>query len=169
MDKLVDAANWIKNAEPGTMAYAMQQTAVDGPWQIGFLIREQKWRVQGLGQNPDVELRCGVFEQDGVLLVVVLAKISGELYETWFNYHQTSDLGDPYFRAMIDQPTLTIAFFTPDPTKMIAINNRTGNLFVQALEKVQALRPWSMHQFDTARDKVYTHYPTVAKLWKEIK
>ena len=79
MDKLTDAANWIKSTEPGTMAYAMQQTAIGGPWAIGFLVREQKWRVQGLGQNPDVELRCGAFEQDGVLLVVALAKITSSM------------------------------------------------------------------------------------------
>lgn len=169
MDELIDAAKWIKDSEPGTMAYAMQQTAADGPWAIGFLVREQAWRVKGLGQNPDVELRCGAFEQDGVLLVVVLAKISGELYESWFNYHQTSNLGDQYFRAMLEQPALTFTFFTPEPAKRIQINNRTGAFFTQALERAAQLPPWSMRDFDAARDKVYARYPTISKLWKEVK
>jgi hypothetical protein len=169
MDNLIDAATWMKSAEPGTMAYAMQQTAVTGPWTIGFLVREQLWRVQGLGRNPEVELRCGVFEQDGVLLIVMLAKISGELYETWFNYHQAGNRGEQYFRAVIEQPALTFTFFTPEPTRMIQINNRFGEFFAQALERIARLKPWSMREFDEARAQVYARYPTVAKLWKEIK
>lgn len=165
MDKLIDAAKWIKTAEPGTMAYARQQTAVDGPWTTGFLIRERQWRVKGLGRNPDVELRCCAFEQDGVLLVAVLMKVSGELYESWFNYYQTTG-GEPYFHDLIEQPTVTFAFFTPEPTRMLSIKNRVGGFFQQTLERTRQMEPWSMRDFDAAREKVYARYPTVSKLWK---
>ncbi len=164
----IDAAQFIKSAPAGTMAYARQQTALDAPWMTGFLISEQKWRVQGLGQNPDIELRCGAFEQDGVLLVVALMQVSGELYETWFNYYQT-DGGEKYFRDLIEQPAITFAFFAPDPIRVIAVANHLGDFFAQAQARATALKPWSMRDFDAAREKIYQRFPTVSKLWKEVK
>jgi len=166
---MIDAAAWIKTAPPGTMAYAHQQIGSDAPWMTGFLISEHDWRVNGLGQKPDIVLRAGAFEQDGVLLVAVLMKVSGELYESWFNYYQTSEIGPQYFRDLIEQPTITFAFFTPEPTRVLAIANNLGAFFTQAQARAAALKPWSMRQFDAAREKIYQRFPTVARLWKEVK
>ena len=70
---------------------------------------------------------------------------------------------------MIEQPALTFTFFTPEPSKRIQINNRTGAFFAQTLERIARLKPWSMKQFDEERAQVYARYPSVAKLWREVK
>jgi hypothetical protein len=168
MTNIADPSKWIKTAEPGTMVYARQAIAPGAPMTTGLLIREEPARVAAFGRDPLVAMRCGAFEQDGVLLVVVLVKIGRELYETWFNYHQTGG-GEQFFRDLMVQATINISFFTPDEAKMVAIRNRTGDFFGQALIHVTQLPAWSMHDFDAARAKVYARYPTVAKLWREVK
>src|SRR5512137_626797 len=89
MTTIADPAKWIKTAPAGTMVYARQSIAPGAPLNTGLLIREEPQRVAAFGRDPLVALRAVTFEQSGVLLVVILVKIGSELYETWFNYHQT--------------------------------------------------------------------------------
>lgn len=154
--------DWISSVPPGMMAYEMLR---DEPT-VGFMVHETADRVKRLGENPQVETRAGLIEQDDVLVVVVQLGIGAELYECWFNYCQDGG-GEKYFRCLAEADTFVVAFYTPKLSKAIRVRNGLQDFFRQALERA-AGRTWTMSDFDAARNKIYKRYPSVWVLWDAL-
>lgn len=165
MSNQVSVVEFIRQAEPGTMVFELQSDG-KGPYQVGFLIREEHQRVVQLRRNPLVEVRAGAFLQDDVWIVAVLFRVGEELYECWFNYHQP--MGWKYFRSLAKQDAFTIEFYTPDLAKVVRVRNGLRHFFEEILSRITECAPWNMSAFDAARAKVYAEYPSVQALWDAL-
>lgn len=163
---LVSGEQVIRSAQVGTMIYSRAKFDARGDWQTALLVRESKDFVHALGQAPVIELRGGVIEDPGAVLVVVIAKIAGELYESWFNYW-----GAEQSESFIDlqrQTQLPILFFTPARARALAIKNGLHDFFKDAEQRARARGAWAMRDFDAARDRAYTEFPEVQNLWAHL-
>lgn len=164
---LVTGEQVIRSAQVGTMIYARAKFDARGDWQTALLVRESKDFVRALGQAPVIELRGGVIDDPGAVLVVVIAKIAGELYECWLNYYQTGE-GAAYFQDLQRQTQLPILFFTPERARALAIKNGLRDFFKEAEQRARARGAWAMRDFDAARDRAYAEFPEVQNLWAHL-
>jgi len=165
MPDLITAEQAIRSAPVGTMIYARLQADVSA-WSTGLLIREDRTLVRRLGAQPTVELRAGVIEQGGVILVALMAQIGGQLYETWFNYHGAEEATN--FADLGQQETIPIVFFVPDRARSLVVINHLRQFFQEAAERCERQKPWAMSDFDAAREHVYATYPEVEDLWAHL-
>ncbi len=134
-------------------------------WETALLVRETPDYVGKLGKNPVIELRAGMLIESGVALTALLMGIGDDLYEAWFNYHAAQES----FADMATQERIVIAFYTPSKARQIAISNNLRGFFEDAISKARTLRRWTMRDFDSAREKVYSKYPQVTDLWDAIR
>ena len=163
---LVSGEQVIRGAPVGSMIYSRAKFDRAGDWQTVLLIRETKDFVRGLGTAPVIELRGGVIEDTGAVLVVVIAKIAGELYECWFNYWG-SELTD-CFADLAKQERIALVFFTPGRARALHIKNGLREFFADAARRCRDRGRWAMADFDVARDRTYTEYPEVRNLWAHL-
>jgi len=163
---LVSGEQMIAGAQVGSMIYSRFKTGTRGEWQTGLLVRESKEFVQNLGPAPVIQLHAGAIEHSRVLLVALIAKIAGELYETWFNYYQTN--GAAHFQDFQRQAEIALIFFTPERARIIAVRNGLADFFQDAERRARERAPWAMHDFDVARELTYAEYPEVQNLWAHL-
>lgn len=164
--QIVSGEDVIKAAQIGQMIYSRAKFDVRGDWQTCLLIRESRDFVRGLGAAPVIELRGGVIEDPGAVLVVVIAKIVGELYECWFNFWGGEQAAT--FEDLARQEQIALLFFTPERARALAIKNGLRDFFQDAARRCAARGRWAMHDFDAARDRVYAEYPEVQNLWAHL-
>ena len=168
MSHMIDVESMIKQAEPGLMVYG--RFFAEGAWQSGLFIRENLAHIRALGVPPRVEVRAGLIPYQDVLPVAILVRITGgETYETWFNYHQTGG-GQAYLQDWQQQARLPILFYTATKReRAISISNKhLADFWRQVGPQLEASRPWSMLDFDTAREELYGQYPTPQRLWQRL-
>ena len=163
---LVSGEEVIRGAQVGSMIYSRAKFDRAGDWQTALLIRETRNFVRGLGAAPVIELRGGVIEDTGAVLVVVIAKIAGELYECWFNYW-AGELTD-CFADLAKQEQIALMFFTPERARTLQIKNGLRDFFADAARRCRDRGRWAMADFDAARDRAYTEYPEVRNLWAHL-
>lgn len=167
MTILTDIETIMRQAQPGVMAYNRFVADTTG-WQTGLYIREDRQHIVALGKSPTVTVRSGMFTEDGVALVAVLVKIGGEVYEAWLNYHQTGG-GKIYFDDLSKQERLPIIFYGQRRReRAITIRNPLKDIMAAALEVIATMTPWSMSQFDQARERIYAQHPSVHALWRAL-
>ncbi len=154
---------------PGSAVYARGEFDESMIKETMFLIREEPLIVQRFPAGVQVELRTGLFADQGVMLVAVIFRIEGEYYETWWNYHQTGGVGPQHFSDMTTQARIPILFFTPEMARSIAIQNSLAPFFDDAAKRIQRMPAWSMQDFEAARERVYARFPTVTKLWNALR
>jgi len=156
----------IAGAQIGAMIYSRAKLDAGGDWQTVFLIRESRDFVRGLGKAPVIELRGGVIEDARAVLVVVIAQIAGELYETWFNYYQAN--GAAHFQDLQRQAQIALVFFTPQRARAVAVRNGLADFFKDAARRAVARGAWAMQDFDAAKDRAYSEFPEVRNLWAHL-
>lgn len=158
----------IKQAAPGACTYAVAQ-AGHTPEETVFLIREQSGIIAELGRAPTIHVRAGLIVESGVLLLPVLIKVSGELYETWMNYH--AEVCPPALACLAIQEQIGLHFFDDRGVRAraIAVPNQLQAFWRDTLRTLAQAPPWSMAAFDAARERVYATYPTVRDLWHALR
>jgi hypothetical protein len=158
----------IKQAAPGACAYAVAQIG-NAPEETVFLIRDQAGIIAEFGRAPTVHVRAGLIVESGVLLLPVLIKVSGELYETWMNYH--AEVCPPALACLALQEQIGLHFFDDRGVRarVIAVPNQLQAFWQDTLRTLAQSPPWSMEAFDAARGRVYATYPTVLKLWHALR
>lgn len=159
----IPADEMIRAAEPGSMIYS--RVEMDGTTQTALLIREERDIIDHLGKNPVLELRFGVFHEQGVVLVTLMLKADNELYEAWVNFHAVG--GAEALADLSTQSTLPIVLYTkrPRPERTLGIPNRLRLAVANAAELCRSASAWEMRDFDIAREGVYRLYPSVQALW----
>jgi len=153
------------------MAYAQFQAEDQGEvWEeTGLLIREDIEHIKALPRYPVIEVRAGMVNEGNVQLLVIVVQVRGELYETWFNYHQHGEDTEKYLNDWIEQEDLAVIFFSDTGLeRSIRIRNLLSDLAQRALPLLREAEPWSMEDFDAARARLYERYPTVVDLWKAL-
>jgi hypothetical protein len=162
----ITGEQFIQGAPVGTALYSRAKLGAAGDWQTALLFRETRQAVRGLGAAPVIELRGGVIEDAGAVLVAVIAKIAGELYECWFNYWGAEQAES--FTDLARQDKIALVFFTPERARALQIKNGLRNFFQDAARRCVDRGRWTMADFDAARDRVYAEYPDVQNLWAHL-
>ena len=168
--ELTDAETVIKRARAGTMIYGRVKTAADATWQTVLYIREDNQQIKAVPPNPTVEMRAGVMDVAGVILIPILIKIAGELYESWLNYHATGGSGQAALQELATQEQNVVLFFGDSlkQDRSIGFRNSCAKTFALVLEGLKNKPAWTMQEFDQARDQIYTDYPSIEDLWREL-
>lgn len=165
MNPMIDPQDLIKQAPPGSCIYAT--ATIDDTRYTALFIREERIRIAALSNSP-VAIRAGIFNEKAATLVVLIADINNEKYETWWNFYQPE--GAEPFELMTTQAQFSILFFSATKMeKSISIPTRHAEFFTRAIAEIRDRAPWSMSDFDQARKVVEARYPTVAKLWRALK
>lgn len=171
MSRSTDPLVFLLERPHGSACYSRIQ--VDGgPWEVAWLLREEAKRVKQLGKEPPVEWRSGLIVQDGVLLIPVLLRVgkvqAENIWETWLNHHQA---GAPSpLPLLAEQERISIHFHDRGikAERSIQTFSSLQSFFRAALAQMDALPPWSMRQFDAAREVVYRQHPDVMSLWRSL-
>lgn len=158
----------IQQAAPGACVYAVARVG-DAPEETVFLIREQSGIIAELGRAPSVRIRAGLIVENDVRLLPVLIQVSGELYESWMNYH--AEACPPALGCLALQEQIRLHFFDDRGTcaRVIAAPNSLQAFWRDTLRSLAQTPPWSMAAFDAARDRVYAMYPSVPDLWRALR
>ena len=109
MTQFITADTIICQSLPGTCVYTLAQIPPDAE-ETAFLIREQSGIIADLGKHPPIQVRAGLFPQSRVTLLPILISISGELYETWLNYH-AEEYAQPALAALCIQDRFSFHFY----------------------------------------------------------
>ncbi len=152
---------------PGIMVHSRFQAKGEAQ-QTGLFIREESARIRQLGTSPVVEIRAGLLQEGEIYLLAIMARIGGEIYETWLNYNQ-EDGGD-CLSGLAAQKRLLVAFYG-DQGRERAITINNSNLAIMMGEAIPILagsRRWGMADFDEAKARVCNRYPASVVLWEAL-
>lgn len=163
---LISPFQFIKLIDPPDATYARGEFDENMVKYTMLLVRETLKAVERLGEHPIIELRAGLLLEQQVLLAIVMLRINGTYYETWWNYHQPA--GRVEFDDMSKQELLPILFFTPELARSIAIRNSLAPFFQAAVEELAKTTAWSMSEFDEARQRIFDRFPTETKMWNHL-
>ncbi len=157
---------FLLHAEPGQAS--VLRFLVDEGMITGFIIREDEEHVRALPTQPRIEVRSALLIEDGVGLVVVLARIEGEIYETWLNRHFEGHGMAECLDDLALQEKLIFSFYVDQtqPERIIWMPNLSRDSFERTLGLISPMEPWSMEAFDRARAGIFRRYPDVHSLWE---
>jgi len=156
---------FLQHAEPGQAS--ILRFLVDEGVVTGFIIREDLEHLRALPSQPMIQVRSALLVEDGVGIVVVLARIEGEIYETWINWHFEGLGLAECLDDLAQQEKMFFQFYVDrsEPERIIWVPNFQRELFERILHLISAMEPWSMQAFDTARMSVLQRFPNVQSLW----
>jgi hypothetical protein len=169
---LENALDVLRQMPPGTALYAREHVDA-GAWETAWLIREETARIARLGKQPDVELRTGVIEQNGILLIPVLLSIGPTspeaVFETWINAYQARAKAASLEDLAI-QPRIIVHLYGNGCRleRSLTVSNQLQVFARETLARLKVTEPWDMGEFDAARKRLYTSYLHVFDLWKAL-
>ena len=157
---------FLQHAEPGQAS--MLRFLVDEGMVTGFIIREDEEHIRALPAQPMIEVRSALLVEDGIGVVAILARIEGEIYETWFNRHFEGLGLAECLDDLALQERLFFGFYAgrPQPERIIWMPNHPRDSFERILHLISAMEPWSMEAFNMARMSVLQRYPDLQSLWE---
>lgn len=171
---LVSAETMIRRGPIGVCLYSLSRLDA-GAEEVDYLIREETARVR-VWRSPDVEFRPSVIGRKVprpdariVLLVPILIRVGGELYECWVN-HWADLKTQRVLGTLAIQERLVLHFYgdSGDRLRSLAVSNPHQAFWAEAARQCASSLPWSMPEYDAAREEVYAEYPTVGALWKTM-
>lgn len=167
-----DPEEFIRNSPCGTVIYGFAEE--EGDMYIDFLVREKNDVILELPKDPAVEIRAGAVLQDGVLVVAVMARFTkdGPVYETFWNYHR-AEPNSPHgniFEHMCDEPVLAFHFYDDEGklADVIQVKNSMRPFFADILQQIPSLRPWTLQEFEDAKQAVTEVFPSINNLWEAL-
>ena len=168
MTQFITADTIICQSPPGTCVYTLAQIPPDAE-ETAFLIREQSGIIADIGKHPPIQVRAGLFPQSKVTLLPILISISGELYETWLNYH-AEEFAQPALAALCIQDRFSFHFYDDHRRRIRSLitPNPHQAFWRSAVGALAPTAPWTSRDFDVAREILYAKYPTVGNLWNAL-
>lgn len=163
--------NQFKNiyTPPGMMVYSLIER--NGQTEFSFCIKEET-RYIHKHKKPKVEVRMGIFEIGNVLIMPMMVQVNHDkdmLYETMFNYYQTSG-GAMYLEPLTSQKEIMLLFYDEKnkEARRIVIRNTFQKSIRHFLKLLSETPSWSMSKFDEAKEKLYEDFPKPQDLWREL-
>lgn len=143
------------------------------PAGAAILCREDRAGLASYPMPCPVALRLHAWEVNRVIVCAFLVRLDGRdrsTWETWLNAHDAGPggLGRRLVESLAVQPEVDVHLYVR-PSDRPARSLRSPNLLktsaTDLLARADLLGPWSMADFDRAREAVYGRYPSVAALW----
>jgi hypothetical protein len=166
---LVHPEDVIRRAPVGSCIYSL--TRLDtSPEEVDFLIREETARIEAW-ENPPIELRSANMDQGGVILVPILARVGEDLYECWVNHYAEEVRFRRVLGTLAIQERLVLHFYGDqgELVRSLRVSNPHRDFFAEAARRCEATAPWTMQEFDTAREAIYRWHPSVSDLWRALR
>lgn len=165
--KLADPRDVLRGMPPGSMLHAREK--LGGPtWELAWLVHEEDAEIRKLGQ-PEIEFRAGLMVEPAgglrVGLVPVMLRVGTGIYESWIN-----ESGAEYslLGMLAAQPRNVIHIMGRATKRDLVVPNRLATFARDALIRIAEIGPWTMADFDSAREQVYARYPNVPALWAAL-
>jgi len=171
MDPRVTVIEFLRSQEPGTALLDDVETPGRGKEAVLF-IRERSSNIRRWGPNPLIEVRAGieVINRVGVFACMVRVQRYDTvgLYETWLNYH--SESGQQTANCLPHQPELLTVWIgdSGNSERGITLKHWKQGDYREMVDLIKMLPPWSMDDFDAARDIVCSKRPTPESLWEAL-
>ena len=154
----VDAVEWLCRQEPGTMLH--MRIRLDHEQETALVLREEPEWIDALSEDVRVEARAGAMRIDQVLAGVLMVRWHHParpcLAETWLNVHEGRQWGGRrVFEDLARQETVPVLYVDDGGVRRAArIGNPLRDGMRTLLARCRELPPWSMAQFDAAREAV---------------
>lgn len=163
-----DPFELIKSLPPGSAVYGRGGETPE-TLETCILIREDERQIRKIPQNPIIELRSGMWE-DRICPVVVMVLLAGLPYETWWNYHQQPQgKAEIYFNDLIRQKMIPILIYDDRrQRRSVAVRNSLADSFKKYKEIISQKPAWTMKEFDSAKERLCSQYPSVTALWEAL-
>ena len=150
----------------GGMIYTIAENEGEQP-ELTFVIAVTDEDLARLPRNPAIHVQASLLSQDGVLLIPVMARIGHLCCETWINILEDDGQGTQALDLLANQGRLTFHLFDAEATdsisRTLAIPNSLDADDIRA--SVDDTLRWTMDEFDAAKAKWYTRYPTPQALF----
>jgi hypothetical protein len=166
-----DSVNSLLQMHPSSIIYEQVQRD-DGSKEVVFGLREELTRIKQLGPAPEVEFRPGVIDEYWVMLMPVfmrLGPLSREsLFLTWINAHEPE--GMETLQLLASQPEIRLEIYAErnEPELVLTVSNPDQQFLANVILDMQAARPWTSQQFETAKVLLYQRRPTAMDIWWSI-
>jgi len=158
---------------PGTMIYA----------EIGFgkpefettrVIKETPTQIDLISEKTAyIEINSCSLLVENVTLILLLLQInhnSNLTYGGWFDYHR-SDTAKRCLNNLVNQDLLRVLFFNgnPKPVRGFSLKNKLQAGFGLYLQTLNNKAPWSMEDFEFAKNIILGQFPILNALWEALK
>ena len=157
---------------PGPLALYLIDDRPDHPQSVSWLVKTNRSTINTLGPSPRIEFRLGALQVKTVLVIVFLIRIQHTeiIFESWINGHNQNQDGLRVIHVLQEQPFLTVHFFNEDTIEQraIRVDNPSPLFFQQCADQILHGSPWTMEDFDHAKDIVCTAYPSTLVLWSAL-
>jgi len=166
-----DAVNSLLAMHPSSIIYERVQRE-DGSKEVVFGLREELKRIKQLGPTPEVEFRPGVIDEYRVMLMplfVRLGVLSREsLFLAWINAKEPE--GMETLQLLAAQPEIRLEIYAEraEPELVLTIPNPDQQFLANVVVDMEAARPWTAQQFETAKLLLFQRRPTSMDIWWSI-
>jgi len=142
-----------------------------------FIVKNSTKVIRELEHDPPIALVAGlvhdiVAESKPVCAVVVMFRLGSDPnpYEIFFNYFEGSGSAPEIFRDLATQDTIAFHCYGDGGVKLrtIVVANKHMHFWQSASQKVGSMKPWSMADFDKAKDRIFEKYPTPPELFTAL-
>lgn len=171
-DNMITISSFIKSMEPGLMIYEILQNAITNEKEFHFIIREDNYHINNISKNPLFELLVGVINIEDIALVVAMVRFNDNpdtIYETYLNIF--SENGRVALNSLATQDYINFSLFG-DKGEIKRII-QTDNNIKQRMNNIKAMTqeylPWSMNDFDKAKEKFMKIYNNGFELFNYLK
>lgn len=165
-----DPVEYIRNAPIGTVihGFSTEQEKIF----IDFFIREASSVLNALSERPALEIRAGAVLEEEVLVLITLFRLEkdGPIYEVFWNYYRQDYQASEgnFFEHMCAEPLLALNFFgdSGEVENVVEVSNSLRPFFREMIQQVVALKPWTLAEFDKAKEAITANYSTPQELWE---
>ena len=162
--------DFIRRAAPGSCIYTTAHE-IHGPNETVLLLRERSARIRSIRPVPIVEFRTGVWDLPTAHVIAITFKIKRAAgadlhYENWLNFHNPTRDTPQVLQLLAHQPRLLLRFYDDDGVgvRTIETSNPVCDFAGLVVEIFAGIAPWTMADFDLAKEHVIEHYPTPQSL-----
>ena len=163
---MINVETFIKSQEPGTAIFGRFSMTLKKELETGFFIREKKEYIDTVPGVPDIYFKAVMFENNGIIPVVVLIKIEGidNPYDTWWNFQ--AERVSEFFDDIIMQNHIIVHLYSDQKReKSIKVENTLQEPFKKFKEKIIQTEPWINDQFIYEYKDISKKYQSVLNMW----
>ncbi|MGC8647161.1 MAG: hypothetical protein ACP5T9_06495 [Thermoplasmata archaeon] len=131
-----------------------------------FVVKEEEKYINKIPEEAIINLRTLGIDSNNVLVIVFLYKLNKNeiIYENYLNIYDTSD-GMKIFNSLMKQNNIIFVFHSMNSRKRtIMAKNDLKNTLENIKKRVEEYAPWTMGQFNEAKNRIQETY-SVEDLW----
>jgi hypothetical protein len=173
MNTKIDSFTLINLTPPGTMIYS--GIGFGNPeFETAILIKETPAQLRLFSENTaHIEINSCSILVENVTLILFSLQIDHNpnlTYAVWLDYY-LSDTAKRCLNNLVTQDLLRVLFFNgaPKPVRGFSLKNKLQAGFGLYLQTLNNKAPWSMEDFEYAKNITLGQFPTMNSLWAALK